>query len=84
MISLFRVWWPALLVISILIFIYGYGQFQRYKERQENKKDSLIEQLEQKNNSLNQATKIRSKQNEVLLMDITPNDLNNILLLGRF
>lgn len=79
-----KTWWPGLLVLFLGLAILGYGAWKEHEGKEDAKKDAKVEKLERQNNALNESVNIRRKQNEVLVLDITPSDFNDILLNGQF
>lgn len=79
-----KTWWPGVLVLFVGLAILGYGAWKKHEGKEEVKKDVKIEKLQGSNKALTEAAEIRRKQNEVLVLDITPSDFDNILRRGEF
>lgn len=79
-----KTWWPALLVVGIVIALWAYEKYIRHDEREAANKDTKIEKLENESATNKEVREIRKKQNEVLVRDITPSDFDNILQQHRF
>lgn len=76
--------WKWLAVLAVVAAILGYGYWKYREGKNEGKTEAKIEKLEDNAKAATQDTATRKKQNEVLVRDITPSVLDNILLDGAF
>ena len=78
---------PALAVyttLAILLALWGYGEWKKQQGGDEVKTEVKIETLTTENKTLHKDISTRKRQNEILLLDITPSDFDNILRNGEF
>lgn len=84
MLTFLRVWWPALVVIGILLAVWGYGQWQRHDAESRAKDKATIGALKSDVESRATDAETRKLQNEIIVRDISPAEFDRVLSDSRF
>ncbi len=62
---MFKTYWPMIAFLALLGAFAGHGAWEAHKARKAAQQAAKIEKLEGENKSMDEAIKIRSKQNEI-------------------
>ena len=68
-----------LAVIAMLLALSAYGQYKKWQGASANKTKVKIERLEDANAQQQKDLETRRKQNEILMRDVTPTRMHDIL-----
>jgi len=83
-IEILKIWWPGLLVLTVLVSVWSYGRWVAHDAVADVKQDTKIEKLENDNANQRKDIETRKKQNEIITRDITPAAFDGILRRAEF
>lgn len=84
MLKVLSVWWPALVVLAVLSAFIIYGKIEARDAVKAQEVAQKLKDLQALNDARAEDAKTRSRQNEIIVRDISPAEFDRVLSNNQF